>query len=415
MQVLKIGGSFIKDIHDIELTAKILKLYSNSNNLIIISAFDRTTRNLIDAASIAKTGDSVSALAKIHDIIGFHYDLINLSIKNKQIQTDLFLKLEPNFLKLKEYILGISITGELTNKTLDSVMAFGEFFAFNIIFHYFKEQKIDITCFDSSSVIITDNNFGSARPIIDITKENILKIFDTQISKHRYSLTQGFVARTLDGSISTMGIESSNLTATIYAATLGAKELSIWTNVEGIKTADPEIFPDAQTIKNINYYTAARAAENGLKLLYPEMIKVAINNCIKINIRSVYSIESAFTEISDNSASDETIIIIHENLNYQELRNEKSESTYNLFSIACPDRIINLSKKNISDQTRQNQTDLIIILNLSEEKFLQHDFLNKIITHSSCKAVSVIKNNGTSDLYIIGVLEGLKIILNSLI
>jgi aspartate kinase len=180
---------------------------------------------------------------------------------------------------------------------------------------YLIEKGFKHVCIDSTSLIVSDTNFGNANPLIPETKENVDKILIPALKKNSLVLTQGFVARDMLGEITTMGIESSNLTATLYAELLGTKKLTIWTDVNGFRNTDPKIITNTKPIKEMNYQDAYVASVNGLKLLYPAMIDHASEKNIKLIYRSAFEPDRNQTVVHRNAKPlSQPIIILKDNL-----------------------------------------------------------------------------------------------------
>jgi bifunctional aspartokinase / homoserine dehydrogenase 1 len=314
MKVMKFGGVLLNNTSGFNEFIEILKEYEQDELVIVVSAFSHTTRELLYIARTAEKGDDQGAYQGLNKLIEYHIRLaeIFLNPENLQSLTGIY---QGSQNKIMNYLKGVFITNELTPRTLDIILSYGEYLAINTYDFILKEYNITHSIVDSKEIIITNNEFNEAVPIIEDTQKNVREILLPEISRNKIVLTQGFVAMSLSGEITTMGIESSNLTATLIAVTLDAEELIIWTDVEGIYTADPKLTSKAKFIAGLDYHTAHIAAINGLKLIYPAMIDSAKRKGIKIFYRSAINPKGRFTVISEEPQNESPkIIILSDNL-----------------------------------------------------------------------------------------------------
>ena len=296
--LIKIGGSAISSASDFKNLCKVISNYRSGKTIIIISAFGKTTRNLLKAAETAYSGNETAAIKIIDEIFDFHYSLSNKTLNLNEYKE-----------KLLRMIKGIILTKELTPKLTDKILSAGENLALATIKSNFDAD--DFVFLESSNFIITDSNFGKANPIIQKSSE--LTISTLNQANGRTIITQGYIAKDINGCPTTMGFESSNLTATLIADFADLKELTIFSNVDGIRNIDPKIYPTTDLVKNLNYSDALSLADYGLKLLYSPMIELSANNSIKIVYRNLISKNDDFTIISENK-SDFDFIILHSEL-----------------------------------------------------------------------------------------------------
>lgn len=294
MRVVKFGGSALRVHNDFEQMAHVLNSMTNSQTLVIVSALASTTRELEQAVTTACEGNLNQAQDLLQGIIQSHRTLCKELCSNAQTLESLSLMFDEVSTKLGNTLKGISITRELTPRTLDNVLSFGEFMALHIIHHVLQECGIQIDVADASSIIITDGKFGSATPLRDKTQQRVESILKPMFADTNFLLMQGFVARTesIEGStgvITTMGKESSNLTASLMAELLNAEELIIYSDVEGVHPVDPQLVEGTLPIPEMTYSQAYKAAVNGVKLLYPAMIEPLKRAGIPLQYRALSS------------------------------------------------------------------------------------------------------------------------------
>lgn len=316
MKIIKFGGSVLKSKSGFEKMAEILSAYSKGPLLIVVSAFSRATRDLEQAAIYAELGNEEISGKILNEVIQQHYQFAEELLSDIDKIEELKGIYDSGAKQISDFLRGISITKELTRRTLDAVLSFGEFFALHTVCCYLAEQGFEIDCVDAASIIITDENFGKAIPIYNATRKKVEQFLLPELKKNKIILTQGFVAKTHSGEISTMGIESSNLTAALLAELIGADELVLYTDVEGIRSADPKLIDNTHSIKRLTYDNAYIVSSNGLKLIYPSMLHYAKRANIKLTFRSAFNPEGDSSVVFDDSNEEpHSMIIIKEGLN----------------------------------------------------------------------------------------------------
>lgn len=294
---MKFGGSVLRNPEGFAHMVEILH-QETSQLLVIISAFGSSTRDLEHAARTAESGAQELAFAYLDAIITEHHTFAQDLLSNEATKSALNFFLDESSLRIRDLLRGISITRELTDRTLDSILSYGELLALHIVRHYLDESGFDLAFVSAENVIVTDTVHGSATPHRELTARNVERTLKPAFDNKQLVITQGFVAKSSSGEITTMGKESSNLTATLLAELLGASEVVIWTDVEGICTADPKIIDSPQTIPSMSYQEARIAASAGLKLIYSTMIEPAERADIPITFRSAFTVSSNYTTIS---------------------------------------------------------------------------------------------------------------------
>jgi len=297
MKVMKFGGSVLRSHEGFTQMVNILRSQSNIPLLVIISAFATSTRDLERSARAAERGEQELAIAFCDEIIREHRHFSDELLTNTTTKDALGFFLDECATRLNQLLRGISITRELTPRTLDIILSYGEMLALHIVRHFLGESGFDLTFVDSSTIIVTNAVHGAATPDSSRTALNVERVLRPAFVKSNVVLSQGFVAKSFSGEITTMGKESSNLTATLLAEHLGADEVVIWTDVEGIYSADPKLIPKAQPIPQMNYDQARKAAASGLKLIYSTMIEPSERANIPLVFRSAFAPDGNCTRI----------------------------------------------------------------------------------------------------------------------
>lgn len=309
MQIIKIGGAVLKNFEGFSRAVSILKNLRTRPAIVIISAFSKATRELRNAARVSagnRFAEAKPIAEKVKSIYkGFAYELIN----NEDLRSELFNIYDASFDEIFRLLKGINVTQELSPRTLDKVMSYGELLALHTFNLYLRENGFKTGIVDATEMFVTDSNFGNASPIIRETSVKVRKAINEAMNDNDIILTQGFVARDLNGEITTMGMESSNLTAAILAGIFNSERLEIFTDVPGIMSADPVIVPDSSLIKRIDYRTAYRAALAGLRIVHPATAEYCAENNIEMVYRSAWDPESGGTCVGKSSKNEKRSII----------------------------------------------------------------------------------------------------------
>ncbi len=345
IHILKFGGSVLKNKYGFERMLHIIRSYSEHKLIIVISAFSRSTSMLERAALYAEKGQQELALATAQSVIDDHIALSRELLESNDTAGALHHLVIEGAGKIRELLRGISITRELTARTRDLLLSFGEFFALHIVKHYLAEQQISLHLHDATSYLITDSNFGEAKPIEEPTRRRVESILKPSLEQNRVVLTQGYVGADIMNNTTTMGKESSNFTATFLGALCKADEVCIFTDVNGICKADPKIINEAESITEFSYEEALLAAHNGLKLLYPTMIEPVMEKKIPLRIKSAFDDSSVGTVITSNSNGETSLISVRHSIANNEPKNYRTEMSVITFINIAPEQVISIVRK----------------------------------------------------------------------
>lgn len=304
MIVIKFGGSSVATAKRIESIAPIISgLQKKHGRLaVVFSAFGGVTDELIRMSRMAASQD------------GEYIDVFNkIRHRHQQAIAELGLKkdkplhdfLEETFAELHDILHGVFLVRELSARTLDFVSGHGEVLSAKIITHYFNSQKVKSNFLDARTMIRTDEHFGSARVDFKVTNETIKNHF--RKSKGVEVIT-GFVASTENSEMTTLGRGGSDYTAAIFGAALDSSEIQIWTDVDGVMTADPRKVKKAFCVPTMTYEEAMEMSHFGAKVIHPPTIQPALEKGIPLWIRNTFRPESKGTLISTVSSDHDFLI-----------------------------------------------------------------------------------------------------------
>jgi aspartate kinase len=283
MIVMKFGGSSVSDAERIRGVCAIVKRYASQQPVVVCSAIRGVTDDLIKLAHEA-VGGATGLFERVQER---HFQVIDALGLDRGLIRD-------NLAELSVLIKGISLVKELTPRTLDYVASFGERLSCRIAAAHFTQAGLPTEEHDAFDVgMVTDDRFGSANPLPEAELE--LKRNLSRLT--RVPLITGYIGKTKSGDITTLGRNGSDYTATILGAALGASEVQIWTDVDGIMTADPAIVKEARTIEALSFAEASELAYYGGKLAHPYTILPAIRRNIPVRVLNTFRPEHPGTRI----------------------------------------------------------------------------------------------------------------------
>jgi aspartokinase/homoserine dehydrogenase 1 len=264
----------------------------------VASAFSGMTDGLIDLARRARAGDhTYTGLLKI--MRKRHEDMAAFFLAGegkKQAQNDL----DALFAELARMLDGVSILQELSPRILDSIMSFGERLSASLLAKILSGAGISAQYLDARTLIKTDRHHGNAHFLAEETFDAIASFFNDAPPSLLYAAT-GFIGSSLQGVTTTLGRGGSDLTASIFGAALAVEEVEIWTDVDGIMTADPKLVKNAFRIDQISYVEAMELSHFGAKVLYTPTIKPALKKGIPIYIRNTFNPRAGGTRVTENA------------------------------------------------------------------------------------------------------------------
>jgi len=292
MKVLKFGGTSVGTTDNLRKVKNILTAGKPDEKVIcVVSAAGGVTNLLHECSGLAASKDE-SYTDLFNEIEKRHTDTIDELISTGKNET--LDKASAFFSELKDILKGIYLIGELTPKTLDKVLSFGEMLSSMIITDFLNASGLKATLGDSKQLIKTDNQFGNANVDFATTNKNIREFFE-----HAGDLVicPGFVSSDSEGVTTTLGRGGSDYTAAIFAAALDADIVEIWTDVNGMMTADPRQVPTAHSIEKLSYQEAMELSHFGAKVIYPPTIQPVLNKNIPIKIKNTLQPDAVGTTI----------------------------------------------------------------------------------------------------------------------
>jgi len=309
--VMKFGGVSVKDGENIYHCANLVKKFSEGNEVVVVvSAMQGVTDALIKAAERCCSEPSAGFIKMfIADMMKKHYEAIEFAVRNDEIKSKVIAAVERLLDELEKVLLGISYLGELTRRSEDYIVSFGERLSAPIFSASLLSLGVDSVALTGGDAgIITDRNFGRAKPLPGVytTIKNRLEPLLT--IKKTIPVVTGFIGATDDGSITTLGRGGSDYTATILAAALDADEVWLWKEVDGIMTCDPKYVPNAKVIPEISYQEAMELSHFGAKILHPRALEPVMRKKIPVRIKNTFNPDAPGTVIGPSTSNSSEIV-----------------------------------------------------------------------------------------------------------
>lgn len=264
MIVMKFGGSSVADAESIDRVAGIARGMLDRRPVVVVSAMAKTTNRLLQAADAAAAGDREGALAAFDEIETYHRREA-AGVVPPPGRPALDAALDPFFNELRIQLDELLATRALTPRAADAVASFGELLASTLLSFAFTHKGIDAAWVDCRRVIVTDHEFTRARPLYGPTDARLRETLLPLLRAGRVPVVGGYVGATLQGVTTTLGKEGSDFSAAIVGAALGAEEVLIWTDVDGMRTADPRVFPGARRVRTLSFGEALELSCSGAK------------------------------------------------------------------------------------------------------------------------------------------------------
>ena len=295
MIVMKFGGTSVESASAIERVASIVKARADRYPVVVVSAMGKTTNKLLAIANAAITGKREDYLRQIHDLRDFHSREARLVVPLSR-RAELDRTLDDHFQEMTELVKGLAVLGELTPRSIDAISSYGERLSSYIVALAFEHFGLPATHLDSRKVIVTDHRHTQAAPLFPETYQRLAATLPP-LALQKVVVMGGFIAATENGVTSTLGRGGSDFTASIVGAGVNAEEIQIWTDVDGMLTADPTVFPGGHRVKTISFAEAAELAYFGAKVLHPATVIPAIERNIPVMILNSRRPEVAGTVI----------------------------------------------------------------------------------------------------------------------
>ena len=298
--VLKFGGTSLASVKDIQNVAKIVSDLSSENKVVVVcSAVDCITDELIHISEHIKKVNKKDANRVLAKISQKHKQFTTHIVTNPKIQKTLLDKMKSDLSELEELVHGLLLLGEVTPRSFDYLISFGEKLSINLVSFALQQSSKKATSLSGKQAgIVTDSNFGESRPLMDTTKIRLSKTIQDLFDKKIIPVVGGFSGADQHGNTTTFGRGGSDYTPTIIASCIDADEIWLMSDVDGLMTADPKLVNDAKLLKEVSYAEAVEMAQFGAKQIHPRTFEPLVSKKIPMRIRSTFDLSNLGTIVT---------------------------------------------------------------------------------------------------------------------
>ncbi len=298
--VMKFGGTSVGNAERIRDVAKSVSEAAKDNQVIVVaSAMNGITDSLIRISELARSSHLDKVKGEVEKLRERHLQVVKDAVHNPKIRGEVQKTVEERINALEKVLEGISILGEMTPRSKDLVISFGEQISAPIISGAIKDIGLKTKHFTGGEAgIVTDDEFGEANPLMNITKMKISRALEPLIIEGVIPVVTGFIGATQSGEITTLGRGGSDYTGTILGAALSADDIWICTDVDGMMTADPKIVPDAQTITKLSYAEALEMTVFGAKALHARSLEPVMEYNRPLWVKNTFDLKHPGTLIT---------------------------------------------------------------------------------------------------------------------
>jgi aspartate kinase len=285
---MKFGGSSVADADAIKRVASIVERQQGQragapSPVVVVSALGGVTDRLIEAARLAEEGHGVRAAAVLHALVERHVAVAS-ALTEGSAQAQLVSKVREELDELIGLVHALAVLHEVSPRSLDAVLAAGEVVSSRIVAAALSGRNIPAVWIDARTIVVTDVEHTAALPDMGATRERVSRLLAPVAERGEVAVLGGFIGATPSGVTTTLGRGGSDYSAAIVGACLGVDEIQIWTDVDGMLTADPRIVPQPAVVPRLSFAEASELAYFGAKVLHPSTILPAVSNNIPVRI-----------------------------------------------------------------------------------------------------------------------------------
>ncbi len=306
---MKFGGTSVGSAARMEQVVDLVAAAKKQGKspVVVLSAMSGVTNLLIEGAEKALQHNLPAALEVVEKLRSKHVEAINASIKGEDTRAKLSEEIKEKLDELVILYKGVAYLGELSKRSLDAISGFGELLSSKIVAALAPEKGLAAVWLDARQMVITDETFGKARPLWD----KLIPLCQTKIGECQKNgdvvFTQGFIGSTASGINTTLGRGGSDYSASIIGVAIDAEEIQIWTDVDGMMSADPRVVPNAKVLPEVSFQEASELAYFGAKVLHPMTIHPAVDKNIPVRILNTMNPTFPGTSIKATVNSDDLI------------------------------------------------------------------------------------------------------------
>jgi aspartokinase/homoserine dehydrogenase 1 len=304
LRVMKFGGTSVGDASCIEQVVAIVRAAArDSDVVVVVSAMSGVTNKLVEAATQSEAGNRGLVATIFEGLRQRHEVAANALLHSAERRRVVTCKMHEHLQEGESLCQEAILRRELTPSVRDAISGLGERLSAPLVAAALAERGIASEAIDATELVVTDSCHGAAEPYMDLTRERCAARLRPLLLEGIVAVVTGFIGATVDGVLTTLGRNSSDYSGTIMGAALDADEVTLWTDVDGILTADPRLVPGACSILEMSYREASDLAYLGAKVLHPKALRVLMQRGIPLAIRNTFAPDRAGTKITPAGSS----------------------------------------------------------------------------------------------------------------
>ena len=296
--VMKFGGTSVGNAERIRQAAAIVRQHAQSGNdvVVVVSALSQVTDLILKVLNAARLGHAQEVDEGLQELSRRHEEVLSALFQGDQLKI-VSAAVEATLKRLREFCSALVLLGSATPQVMDMVLPLGEQMSARMFAACLGQMGAKASFVDSSQVLITDEEFGDASPDMESTRQHSREVLFPLLKQGGIPVVMGYSGSTRTGSVTTLGRGGSDSSATILGAALDADEVWIWTDVDGVLTADPRICPDAVTLPEITFAEAIELSYYGAKVIHRKAIRPTMERGIPVWIKNSFKPELPGTKI----------------------------------------------------------------------------------------------------------------------
>ncbi len=311
MKIMKFGGTSVGTAEAIQQTAGILvdafHEMPDQPPVAVVSAMGGVTNLLLEHARAAADGDEDAGMRLHQKLLDRHFTALHDLVPDEHDRSALFEEIEQQIDRCTQLVESVSVLRDLSPRAEDWIVSFGERLSSVLVAGTIEALGVRSTPVASDSYLVTDGVFGGASPLMEESRRRAHETFTPLLSSRTIPVVTGFFGASEAGVVTTLGRGGSDYAATVLGALLDATEVVIWTDVDGVLSADPRLVPDARTLPTISFAEATELAYFGAKVIHPRTVQPAIEYGMAIRIRNTFNPEHPGTRMGPEPAKNGSV------------------------------------------------------------------------------------------------------------
>jgi aspartate kinase len=306
--IMKFGGTSVADAEAMQRVIAIVKGQIDAHPgsrlpVVVVSAMSKVTDRLVEVGRLASEGEGEAAAGLLAELLRRHAGVASGLVDGQELAA-VIGQLEEEFAELTRIVRGLAVSRDVPPRATDAILAMGELASSRIVTAAFTARHVPAVWVDARTVLVTDADHTAAMPDMTATAERMREVVATKVAAGLVPVMAGFIGATADGVTTTLGRGGSDYSAAIFGACLDVDEIQIWTDVDGMLTADPRIVPEPRLVPQLSFAEASELAYFGAKVLHPSTILPAVAKNIPVRILNSRRPEVTGTRITAEAAPD---------------------------------------------------------------------------------------------------------------